>query len=264
MDTESDRESRKRALLEKARNPENIPGIYNYCDRWCERCPFTSRCLNCELDEGAHLNELEADSEAFWNTIMESLETAFELIRDMAEEAGIDLDHIEPVESEDDGTVVPILGSMSRHYADRVTAWMQENESLLLDKARHQEPAPGLRLVHSQPVEGPVPVKEIVEVISWYQYQIHVKIKRALSSKHNERKWSLDDFPKDSDGSAKVALIGIDRSMGAWGTMAGYFPKDKGVLKIIDSLTRLRDMTEKEFPHARAFKRPGFDDAPVA
>ncbi|MCB0550950.1 MAG: hypothetical protein KDD19_25495 [Phaeodactylibacter sp.] len=23
----------------------NIPGIYNYCDRWCERCSFTSRCL---------------------------------------------------------------------------------------------------------------------------------------------------------------------------------------------------------------------------
>ena len=21
-----------------------IVGIFNYCDRWCERCPFTSRC----------------------------------------------------------------------------------------------------------------------------------------------------------------------------------------------------------------------------
>ncbi len=21
-----------------------IPGIHNYCDRWCERCPFSSRC----------------------------------------------------------------------------------------------------------------------------------------------------------------------------------------------------------------------------
>jgi hypothetical protein len=25
-------------------NPRNISGIYNYCDRWCERCPFTLRC----------------------------------------------------------------------------------------------------------------------------------------------------------------------------------------------------------------------------
>ncbi|MFP4085989.1 MAG: hypothetical protein ACLFUL_04280 [Desulfobacteraceae bacterium] len=38
----------------------------------------------------------------------------------------------------------------------------------------------------------------------------------------------------------------------------------KQALKIMESLARLRDMTEKEFPHAGAFKRPGFDDAPVA
>ena len=29
----------------RARDPKLIPGIYNYCDRWCERCPFTSRCM---------------------------------------------------------------------------------------------------------------------------------------------------------------------------------------------------------------------------
>lgn len=29
-----------------------IPGIHNYCDRWCERCYFTSRCRVYEkLDE---------------------------------------------------------------------------------------------------------------------------------------------------------------------------------------------------------------------
>jgi hypothetical protein len=25
-------------------NPRHIPSIHNYCDRWCERCPFTLRC----------------------------------------------------------------------------------------------------------------------------------------------------------------------------------------------------------------------------
>jgi len=24
---------------------ENISGIYNYCDRWCEKCLYTNRCL---------------------------------------------------------------------------------------------------------------------------------------------------------------------------------------------------------------------------
>ena len=32
-------------LLDMAGNPRFISGIYNYCDRWCERCAFTDRCL---------------------------------------------------------------------------------------------------------------------------------------------------------------------------------------------------------------------------
>lgn len=23
-----------------------VPGIYNYCDRWCERCPLQLRCMS--------------------------------------------------------------------------------------------------------------------------------------------------------------------------------------------------------------------------
>jgi hypothetical protein len=29
----------------EATDPRLIPGIYNYCHRWCERCPFTDRCV---------------------------------------------------------------------------------------------------------------------------------------------------------------------------------------------------------------------------
>ena len=31
---------------ELARDPRFILGIFNYCDAWCKRCPFTFRCLN--------------------------------------------------------------------------------------------------------------------------------------------------------------------------------------------------------------------------
>src|SRR3979409_1759466 len=36
---------RKNELRELVRSGEFISGIYNYCDRWCERCPLTARCL---------------------------------------------------------------------------------------------------------------------------------------------------------------------------------------------------------------------------
>jgi hypothetical protein len=264
MTTRSEKESLKKALLEKANDPKNIPGIYNYCDRWCERCPFTSRCLNYDLGEERDLDELDISNEAFWNRVMETLHTTFELIKDMADEAGVDLDEVEPIEEEDDDTVVHFLSAVSLNYADTVDKWIEENEYLLLEKSDEQDRGSGLKLVQSSIAVDPVPLEDIIEVIRWYQYQIHVKISRALSSKKHEDKSPLDDFPKDSDGSAKVALIGIDRSIGAWGEMAAYFPEEKEILIIIKSLTRLSEMTGKEFPDARSFKRPGFDDGTSA
>ena len=41
----------KDKLIKMAENPHLIPGIYNYCDRWCERCTFTSRCLTFLTEE---------------------------------------------------------------------------------------------------------------------------------------------------------------------------------------------------------------------
>jgi len=34
---------KKTQLADLADNPVFISGIYNYCDRWCERCALTSR-----------------------------------------------------------------------------------------------------------------------------------------------------------------------------------------------------------------------------
>ena len=32
-------------------NPEFISGIYNYCDRWCEKCNYVSRCTVGTMDQ---------------------------------------------------------------------------------------------------------------------------------------------------------------------------------------------------------------------
>ncbi len=70
-----------------------------------------------------------------------------------------------------------------------------------------------------------------------------------------------DVFPKDSDGSAKVALIDIDRSMAAWANMSEHLPElEIDTIKNLVHLNGSRDSVEKTFPGARAFGRPGFDD----
>jgi hypothetical protein len=74
----------------------------------------------------------------------------------------------------------------------------------------------------------------------------------------------LKTFPQDSDGSAKIALIAMDRSIGAWSglrtTLAGADGDE--ILDLLVQLAAIGRETEKLFPHARAFVRPGFDEPP--
>ena len=105
-------------------------------------------------------------------------------------------------------------------------------------------------------------VEDAREVIQWYQYQIAVKTMRALSGRKEEIEEGpeIADFPKDSDGSAKVALIGIDRSIAAWRMMQMSLPdRIDSIVPLMLQLERLRLRLENGFPAARNFIRPGFD-----
>ena len=74
----------------------------------------------------------------------------------------------------------------------------------------------------------------------------------------------LDDDPEyqsDYDGSAKIAVIAIERSMQCWIKLYDLLPDEEHhFLKLLSMLERLKSMTIQEFPAAMAFKRPGFDD----
>jgi hypothetical protein len=61
-------------------------------------------------------------------------------------------------------------------------------------------------------------------------------------------------------GSAKIALIAMDRSLPAWTILLRAFPqRETETLRLLAYLDRIRRLTEQEFPQARAFVRPGFD-----
>jgi len=72
---------------------------------------------------------------------------------------------------------------------------------------------------------------------------------------------SMEGLEDDSNGSAKIALIAIDRSIGAWGVVVRYnrFYQDS-VLEIVSLLKLLRQAIQETFPGAEAFVRPGLDE----
>ena len=238
---------RRRTLTDLANNPDLISGIYNYCDRWCERCPLTSRCLvyATEQEDNDSPETLDIRNEAFWRKLNTIFQETREMIVEWARAAGVDLS---AKTEDDDGQCKRKrqlvdnhpLTKLGKKYANTASDWFREFD---------------------QTIEFSDP-EDAREVIQWYQYQIAVKTMRALSGRKEELEEDPEimDFPKDSDGSAKVALIGIDRSMAAWRMMQLSLPdRDESIVPLILQLEGLRRRLEKSFPQARDFIRPGFD-----
>lgn len=264
----------KEELLRRARDPKNIPGIYNYCDRWCERCQFTSRCLNYDNTEErfADPESRDRDNKKFWDKLSENFRLTMELIRDAAAEQGIDLEAVDASEymarekQTEEEAERNVVARTAKTYARRVDRWFKANQGLLREKEKELTERGRLAFARAKVQEEAAYISDAMEVIRWYQHQIYIKLMRALTGKQEDQEDEiLKEYPKDSDGSAKVALIGLDRSLAAWGRLRGYFPEQEGIiLDILIQLDRIRKGTEKEFPEARGFQRPGFDYMPEA
>jgi hypothetical protein len=260
----------KKKLLKMAENPNNIPGIYNYCDRWCERCNFTSRCLNFqmgeEMQEGKEINDI--NNEEFWKHMTKIFSITHEMLDDMAKEQGIDLSQIEWTEEDkqrendrEESARNHQCAVASEEYYKVVDEWFKDREHLFKEKEDELNEQLIMELPLAHPQQEAVTIKDAVEVITFYLLFINVKLMRALHGKVEDRYEMPDDIPKDSDGSAKIALIAIDRSISAWGKLLKHLPNSEDeILDILVLLERLRNMSEKEFPDARKFVRPGFDE----
>jgi hypothetical protein len=250
-------------LIELADNPNFISGIYNYCDRWCERCPFTSRCLvyateNEDEDDDPESRDIRND--AFWIKLKSIFEQAREMMIAWAEENGVDLNDvnagaaIEEHDREFEDARGSELTLAAENYARQVNKWFEEELGIQTSDDS------GASSTEDDDEDGSV--TEAAEVIRWYQFQIAAKIVRASMSLGDDEDVDEEEInTSDSDGSAKVALIATDRSLSAWRLMQFSFPeKAASIVPLMLSLERLRQSTEQAFPKARDFIRPGFDE----
>ena len=271
-------------LIELAENPDLISGIYNYCDRWCERCPFTSRCMVYATERAESISDdpesQDINNAKFWQKLEGIFRETHALILEWAEEMGVDLESaeaeaaiVERGKQREEAKEHP-LSLSARHYAQMVQQWFKEE--FAVEENVHDDIT---GKAHS--AEEDIDVTDAIEVIRWYQFFIAAKTYRALMgledigdeevSDINVDPFSDDDFDDedvllaaachDSDGSAKIALIAIDRSLSAWRLMQNALPeKTESTVPMLIELEQLRRAIERIFPRARDFIRPGFDE----
>jgi hypothetical protein len=214
-----------------------VLGIYNYCDHWCETCRFTSRCR--VFADGA-------EHEAMTNPELKALREAPPHASDVRPSNGF-LDEIlatfDQTKIDDIPEPPPMparlmrVVALSRAYCDHVWAALESEER-----------------------NAPRPNDDPYSIILWFAPLISSKTHRALRGL-NEFDGDRE-FPPDHEGSAKVALVGIDRSMTAWADARdiGRVSADDAS-RFIAELHRLCFELEELLPRAREFVRPAFDEA---
>lgn len=257
-------------LIAMARNPNNIIGIFNYCDRWCERCLFTDRCLQYQTEP--HLPEPKDEQEAHTLTleyVAQQFALTRELLQRKMEESGVPMPTQEELSRPDPEAEAreervrdhPVLRA-ALAYRHLVEAWFQSEREALCGKAEDLI----ARVERGDEVEAllmeATQVKNALEIIEYDWSFLHPKLNRALEGRAWEAAYPDDDrdpVQNDSNGSAKVALISIDRSEAAWRLIAEWTDTSATAGLLAGWLAQLRSLVENEFPDARRFIRPGFD-----
>jgi hypothetical protein len=221
-----------------------IVGIFNYCDRWCERCALTSHCrlfadvARADADADAHMAAVihapQRPEDApppppRW--LEELIEKADGEVAKMtaAELAALTAEPEMPLEH-------AVTCERATDYCHAVYDWREAN-------AAGREAG----------------VTDPVAVATWFASMIMTKTRRALkglAAFDGDR-----EFPPDHEGSAKVALLGIDESIAAWQQLAATGRMPGTIAQgLVRELEIIRDDLERAIPCARAFVRPGFDE----
>ncbi len=258
-----------------------IPGIFNYCDYWCERCAFTRRCRNFTMGRAFERDARggepveDATNAVFWNGLAEKLrETKVFGPRDQwAADVDDDFDDEpdpgwEVREAAREETVRQhALCRLAMEYMQQADAWFKSSDGDLKAHARSLQDAARSPFTQEDVEEEARQIGEMIEVVAWYHTFIPPKMSRAVGGllERDRADGPAADILResrlhDANGSGKVALVAIGRSIAAWLRLREILPgHESAILNMLALLDRMRRGLHADLPGAQSFRRPGFD-----
>lgn len=231
---------------------DRIDFISSYCDRWCERCGYTDRCsayacqaavaMCGDFAQGLELavgipqpvgREKPEPPAVAW---LADFTNAEPTARELAEYQAAD-------EARDARVDALPLGAVAWIYTMSSFEWLTEHYERLRER--------------SDPI-----VAEALEIVMHDSAFIGAKVHRALDGLDRSSQGDgVEDDPVQNDwnGSAKIALISVERSETSWRAVAAA-TGDQSAAILADQLFEMRRLLMAEFPRAMSFIRPGFDE----
>jgi len=222
---------------------ERIEFISEYCDRWCERCAFTTRCsayavqaalgMCGDLAEALHLAVGAPMSKGAASRPVTRIEVGQPTPQEVRELEAVVKAHAKRI------TEAPLTKN-AMEVAVAEHRWLHEHAAI-------RESADGL-------------IREALAIVLWDSTFIGGKLTRAVHGRDLGNDPDGDPIQNDWNGSAKIALIAIERSESAWQAIARA-TGNVAAAELASALGTLRGKVEDAFPFARLFIRPGFDEA---
>lgn len=254
----------ERKLMKSSRKRKYISGIYNYCDRWCERCPMTHRCFLYAQETRARKRQLETgkdtdDLEIVLQDVQNNLSEAMKMISEKAGEEGIDLDEgMEEAQEE-----IQSDRDFCSHHPLHEKAFLLAKQSHAFLEMLASEIQ--LRQCEGSTEEELTQVQDCFEVLSWYHMQQAVKVDRCLRGLRHAAFTGNPDHTEavvhDTNGSAKVAYLGLIRMLDAYTRIHEWNSSwNSQLMPLIHSVFEIMDAVDAHFPGHHTFKRPGFND----
>jgi len=216
-----------------------IVGIFNYCDRWCERCPLTNRCrvfatlAEIDFEEGnGPLTEprMVRERRRLAEQMIELHAQAEELGEDALPKPGERLGLL-PAGLESSATPDP-----------EVVANGADLHKKMRQLALSANPA----------------VRNATETIKYFSLFVPMKMMRAFSqvARHGP-----GDPQSDANGSGKAALLGLERMESAWRTLIEtHHFSAPAAGPFLAEIARMQRNLARVLPDARTFIRPGLDE----
>jgi len=235
-----------------------IPGIYNYCDRWCEKCTHTKHCRIYRMEHQDDIknettHELDLSTEDFWKKLSDVFEKTIDLIHEHADEIGIDISKIKLENIEIKEHIKSDLEMLAGHYSKKTGILIKK----YLKKDLSREALDRI------PLEKHGIVLDSMAVIEHYSDFISVKMMRAFTSLeleqdlNEEHEYELNDHL----GTAKICIISIERSLKAFSMIYDQLPElQDDLIDFMVILSQLKEGMLDAFPTAMDFIRPGLDE----
>jgi hypothetical protein len=237
-----------------AKDETLLPGIYNFCDQWCEKCGYTDRCFThrMRLLAGPPSEEKEIQDPEFWKEISVGFAATSLMLQEQAEELGLDLgnlfdengqpvDAVEMPESPYSTGNWPDYIKIADEYGLSVLDWIQDNNGVIRQMILCQT------YISDELADR---AAEYFETIQNYALFIGSKMRVAYSIYQEVPEIMADD----ANGMMKIALETTQRSIDSFKNLWALMPdQEEAILNFLVQLENIRRKAGSLFPEADKF-----------